>query len=179
MNIIVNSVSFRIWRETERRYKDLTTLVLVSHSLSSQSSHESTTHCWQKCCQKKEKMSSTSINATSTETPPTSESIYTIVIQLERANCGEHNATVTMITGAETEETPPSPPPTRIRAPIQPKSERKAAKTLSAILLAFIVTWTPYNVLGNYCCVHYIFGTRAKHLNTGFIVIEGKKLVFI
>jgi hypothetical protein len=81
-----------------------------------------------------------------------------------------------MITGAETEETPPSPPPTRIRAPIQPKSERKAAKTLSAILLAFIVTWTPYNVLGNYCCVHYIFGTRAKHLNTGFIVIEGKKI---
>ncbi|XP_003742728.1 muscarinic acetylcholine receptor DM1-like [Galendromus occidentalis] len=27
------------------------------------------------------------------------------------------------------------------------KAERKAAKTLSAILLAFIVTWTPYNVL--------------------------------
>ena len=31
--------------------------------------------------------------------------------------------------------------------PQQPKSERKAAKTLSAILLAFIVTWTPYNVV--------------------------------
>lgn len=29
----------------------------------------------------------------------------------------------------------------------QPKSEKKAAKTLSAILLAFIITWTPYNVL--------------------------------
>ncbi|KAI1296652.1 Muscarinic acetylcholine receptor gar-3 [Halotydeus destructor] len=29
----------------------------------------------------------------------------------------------------------------------QPKSEKKAAKTLSAILLAFIVTWTPYNAL--------------------------------
>ena len=28
----------------------------------------------------------------------------------------------------------------------QPKSEKKAAKTLSAILLAFIITWTPYNV---------------------------------
>ena len=27
------------------------------------------------------------------------------------------------------------------------KNERKAAKTLSAILLAFIVTWTPYSVL--------------------------------
>ncbi|XP_075587528.1 uncharacterized protein LOC124499161 [Dermatophagoides farinae] len=37
---------------------------------------------------------------------------------------------------------------TRVRATFQPKSERKAAKTLSAILLAFIVTWTPYNVLG-------------------------------
>ncbi|XP_025016167.1 muscarinic acetylcholine receptor M5 [Tetranychus urticae] len=31
--------------------------------------------------------------------------------------------------------------------PQQPKSERKAAKTLSAILLAFAITWTPYNVL--------------------------------
>ena len=27
------------------------------------------------------------------------------------------------------------------------KQERKAAKTLSAILLAFIITWTPYSVL--------------------------------
>lgn len=27
------------------------------------------------------------------------------------------------------------------------KSERKAAKTLSAILLTFIITWTPYNIL--------------------------------
>lgn len=27
------------------------------------------------------------------------------------------------------------------------KAERKAAKTLSAILLAFIITWTPYNIL--------------------------------
>ena len=129
----------RIWRETEKRYRDLTTLVLVSHSLSSQSSRSShTTHtpCWRRCCVQKG-VSQTSINAT--ETPPTSESIYTIVIQLERANCGEHNATVTMLSAED--EAPPSPPPTRIRAPIQPKSERKAAKTLSAILLAFIVTW--------------------------------------
>lgn len=29
----------------------------------------------------------------------------------------------------------------------QPKSEKKAAKTLSAILLTFIITWTPYNVV--------------------------------
>uniref|UniRef100_A0AAN0N7A8 Muscrinic acethylcholine receptor-like GPCR protein n=1 Tax=Polyphagotarsonemus latus TaxID=1204166 RepID=A0AAN0N7A8_9ACAR len=34
-----------------------------------------------------------------------------------------------------------------INTPLQPKSERKAAKTLSAILLAFIFTWTPYNVV--------------------------------
>lgn len=27
------------------------------------------------------------------------------------------------------------------------KADRKAAKTLSAILLAFIITWTPYNIL--------------------------------
>lgn len=31
--------------------------------------------------------------------------------------------------------------------PIQPKSERKAAKTLSTLLLVFIATWLPYNVL--------------------------------
>ena len=30
---------------------------------------------------------------------------------------------------------------------VEKKQERKAAKTLSAILLAFILTWTPYNVL--------------------------------
>ena len=42
----------------------------------------------------------------------------------------------------------PDPISARVRTTIQPKSERKAAKTLSAILLAFIVTWTPYNVLG-------------------------------
>ncbi|VDD85720.1 unnamed protein product [Enterobius vermicularis] len=30
---------------------------------------------------------------------------------------------------------------------IERKQERKAAKTLSAILLAFIITWTPYNVV--------------------------------
>lgn len=127
-------------------------MVLVSHSLSKQNStsaQQTTAHCWQYCCAQKGGVSSTqSINVTSAETPPTSESIYTIVIQLERANCGEHNATVTMIAGEDTMDTPPSPPPTRIRAPIQPKSERKAAKTLSAILLAFIVTWTPYNILG-------------------------------
>lgn len=31
--------------------------------------------------------------------------------------------------------------------PIQPKSERKAAKTLSTLLLVFIVTWLPYDIL--------------------------------
>ena len=142
---------WRIWRETERRYKDLTTLVLVSHSLSSQSSrssHTSTDNCWRKCCVTKGGV------AQREETPPTSESIYTIVIQLERANCGNcDNATVTMLSEGEN---PPSPPPTRLRAPIQPKSERKAAKTLSAILLAFIVTWyvsDTYYYLGYYSTI--------------------------
>ena len=47
------------------------------------------------------------------------------------------------------------------------KAERKAARTLSAVLLAFIVTWTPYNVfiiVEAFCadCVHptlYAIGT--------------------
>ncbi|KYN27700.1 Muscarinic acetylcholine receptor DM1 [Trachymyrmex cornetzi] len=30
---------------------------------------------------------------------------------------------------------------------VEKKADRKAAKTLSAILLAFIITWTPYNIL--------------------------------
>ncbi len=34
--------------------------------------------------------------------------------------------------------------------PPQNKWDSKAAKTLSAILLAFIITWTPYNVLGEW-----------------------------
>jgi len=46
------------------------------------------------------------------------------------------------------------------------RQEQKAAKTLSAILLAFIITWTPYNVftiIQTFCaeCVHqhlYEFG---------------------
>ena len=46
------------------------------------------------------------------------------------------------------------------------KADRKAAKTLSAILLAFVITWTPYNVfavLNSFCpdCIDpklYIFG---------------------
>ena len=29
---------------------------------------------------------------------------------------------------------------------IEKKQDQKAAKTLSAILLAFIITWTPYNI---------------------------------
>uniref|UniRef100_A0A0N5AQD4 G_PROTEIN_RECEP_F1_2 domain-containing protein n=1 Tax=Syphacia muris TaxID=451379 RepID=A0A0N5AQD4_9BILA len=33
------------------------------------------------------------------------------------------------------------------RKKMERKQERKAAKTLSAILLAFIITWTPYNVV--------------------------------
>jgi muscarinic acetylcholine receptor M3 len=33
------------------------------------------------------------------------------------------------------------------KASSEKKQDRKAAKTLSAILLAFVVTWTPYSVL--------------------------------
>ena len=40
-----------------------------------------------------------------------------------------------------------TPPRMTSSAVSQPKSEKKAAKTLSAILLAFVLTWTPYNVL--------------------------------
>jgi len=48
----------------------------------------------------------------------------------------------------------------------QTRKEQKAAKTLSAILLAFIITWTPYNVFAivqTFCadCIHqhlYEFG---------------------
>ena len=153
---------WRIWRETERRYRDLTTLVMIgsshhtSSSLTHQSSHQSsssnqpTESCWRKLFGKKQQPIDARNGGTvvsghlgqhgSGDSPPTSESIYTIVIQLERAG----DATVRMI-----EATPPSPPPiARPRGQaLQPKSERKAAKTLSAILLAFIVTWTPYNVL--------------------------------
>ncbi|CAG2106152.1 unnamed protein product, partial [Medioppia subpectinata] len=91
---------WRIWRETERRYKDLTALVLVSHSLSSsrnssQGHAAASVSCWQKCCAGKTAASQTSI-AMSGETPPTSDSIYTIVIHLECAN-NEHAATVTML----------------------------------------------------------------------------------
>ncbi|XP_011164803.1 muscarinic acetylcholine receptor DM1 isoform X2 [Solenopsis invicta] len=39
-------------------------------------------------------------------------------------------------------------PPNKKKKKLQEKkADRKAAKTLSAILLAFIITWTPYNIL--------------------------------
>ncbi|XP_053214945.1 muscarinic acetylcholine receptor M5-like [Panonychus citri] len=47
--------------------------------------------------------------------------------------------------------------------PQQPKSERKAAKTLSAILLAFAITWTPYNVL---VLINSLSGTSADEEKT-------------
>ena len=37
---------------------------------------------------------------------------------------------------------------------LEKKQDQKAAKTLSAILLAFIITWTPYNinvVISSFC----------------------------
>lgn len=40
--------------------------------------------------------------------------------------------------------------------PPQNKWDSKAAKTLSAILLAFIITWTPYNVLGELLLLSFI-----------------------
>ena len=61
------------------------------------------------------------------------------------------------------------------------KAERKAARTLSAVLLAFIVTWTPYNVfiiVEAFCtdCVNptlYAIGTYIRHSNNDkFIIIK-------
>ncbi|KAL1131703.1 hypothetical protein AAG570_011316, partial [Ranatra chinensis] len=39
------------------------------------------------------------------------------------------------------------PPPKKKKKTQEKKADRKAAKTLSAILLTFIITWTPYNIL--------------------------------
>lgn len=54
------------------------------------------------------------------------------------------------------------------------RQDRKAAKTLSAILLAFIITWTPYNifaVVSTFCltCIHptlYAFGYWLCYINS-------------
>lgn len=80
--------------------------------------------------------------------------MYTILIQL--GDTSSEAATIRMIEhdGDQRRTTPVRrltssggvPPSVNIPA-LQPKSERKAAKTLSAILLAFVITWTPYNVL--------------------------------
>ena len=39
------------------------------------------------------------------------------------------------------------PPVKKKKKTQEKKADKKAAKTLSAILLAFIITWTPYNIL--------------------------------
>nr|XP_027194363.1 myb-like protein AA [Dermatophagoides pteronyssinus] len=71
----------------------------------------------------------------------------THLLQHQQSITSQATTTTTTAT-VTTTATPSSATFTRVRATFQPKSERKAAKTLSAILLAFIVTWTPYNVLG-------------------------------
>lgn len=52
-----------------------------------------------------------------------------------------------MHSGRSASNSGPSSTKAHISSVSQPKSEKKAAKTLSAILLTFIITWTPYNVL--------------------------------
>lgn len=211
---------WRVWRETEKRYRDLTTLFLVSavgskpetncnnrknevmlsreNTFSSESTktpipRESKKEgrfnlnkfsslnwgFWRRShIQPRETELSQPIDmspiATSTSTIKTdniksSDSIYTIVIQIfgeeesnpqikilemddkEKATCQDIR---TNNKGKETEcSVSNSNMPTKKFAPgnsfhpQQPKSERKAAKTLSAILLVFAITWTPYNVL--------------------------------
>lgn len=57
------------------------------------------------------------------------------------------------------------------------RQDRKAAKTLSAILLAFIVTWTPYNIFAiveAYCegCINPTLYAFGKSLHIYFIMRE-------
>lgn len=52
-----------------------------------------------------------------------------------------------MHSGRSASNSGPSSTKAHMSSVSQPKSEKKAAKTLSAILLTFIITWTPYNVL--------------------------------
>jgi len=66
--------------------------------------------------------------------------------QLVRGGNGENSTLIPQVatphqTVNSTKKTP------KAKKTSEKKQERKAAKTLSAILLAFIITWTPYNVL--------------------------------
>ncbi|CAJ0929191.1 unnamed protein product [Ranitomeya imitator] len=55
---------------------------------------------------------------------------------------------------------------------IPPSREKKVTRTILAILLAFIITWTPYNVmvLINTFFVTYVSPTRCGQLATGFAI---------
>ncbi|XP_037080089.1 muscarinic acetylcholine receptor DM1-like [Pollicipes pollicipes] len=96
------------------------------------------------------------------------ESVYTIVIKFPETVTASTDPSITMLGDSDDEEDGHQPRPSQmpdLRIPLnarviprQPapkkkkkreekKQDRKAAKTLSAILLAFIITWTPYNVL--------------------------------
>jgi hypothetical protein len=50
-------------------------------------------------------------------------------------------------TGNLTSVVPAVQPKKKKKKNQEKKQEKKAAKTLSAILLAFVITWTPYNIL--------------------------------
>ena len=49
------------------------------------------------------------------------------------------------------------------KASQEKRQERKAAKTLSLILLVFLLTWTPYNVLA---VMKGILGPKASEVDT-------------
>ncbi|XP_065221422.1 muscarinic acetylcholine receptor DM1 isoform X2 [Planococcus citri] len=52
-----------------------------------------------------------------------------------------------MVTGSKSILPIKPKPLKKKKKPVEKKADKKAAKTLSAILLAFILTWTPYNIL--------------------------------
>ncbi|XP_051167167.1 muscarinic acetylcholine receptor DM1 isoform X1 [Leptopilina boulardi] len=57
------------------------------------------------------------------------------------------NVPKTLTTGGGNKGIGSKPPVKKKKKTQEKKADKKAAKTLSAILLAFIITWTPYNIL--------------------------------
>ncbi|CAD5113748.1 DgyrCDS2912 [Dimorphilus gyrociliatus] len=184
---------FKIYLETEKRQRGLEKLQAHSTDSDEEISNRRNRYCWRRCCKideadetdHEDEWSNTSPKQNGknermipliSKPPDDIADTYTILIKLPEE--GSSKASIKMYNEDDTEEellkrTRKLPNHKERRRGHERKQDTKAAKTLSAILLAFIITWTPYNL--------FVF---VEAFQPGFVhetvygIEEGKYLTF-